>query len=123
MQDVSAAYKDAYDTAEENIEGQIDLFEEFDGAAKTSIENITQTMLNQRRQWSSTPITLQRLRRGVDEGLIAKLSDGSEESAQILAAIVAGTDEEIAALNASFGGVAEGKEKLYRHSHGNANGL
>lgn len=46
---------------------------------------------------------------GVDEGLIKKLSDGSEESAQILAAIVAGGEDEIAALNEQLAKVEEGK--------------
>lgn len=46
---------------------------------------------------------------GVDEGLIRKLSDGSEESAQILAAIVEGGEEDIAALNEQLANVEKGK--------------
>ena len=46
---------------------------------------------------------------GVDEGLVKKLADGSEESAQILAAIVEGGEDEIAALNEQLAKVEEGK--------------
>lgn len=49
---------------------------------------------------------------GVDEGLVRKLSDGSEESAQILDAIVKGGEEDIAALNEQLAKVEEGKESF-----------
>ena len=44
---------------------------------------------------------------GVDEGLVRKLSDGSQESAQILAAIVQGGEEDIQALNEELAKVEE----------------
>ncbi len=47
---------------------------------------------------------------GVDEGLVKKLSDGSQESAQILDAIVKGGTEDIAALNEQLAKVEEGKK-------------
>ncbi len=47
---------------------------------------------------------------GVDKGLIQKLSDGSEESARILAEIVSSGEEEIAALNDEFRKVEKGKD-------------
>ena len=48
----------------------------------------------------------------VDEGLVRKLSDGSQESAQILAAIVQGGEEDIQALNEEFAKVEEGKRNF-----------
>lgn len=48
--------------------------------------------------------------KGVDEGLLASLSDGSKESALYLREIVTGTEGDIAALNAAWLGVKEGKE-------------
>ena len=47
---------------------------------------------------------------GVNEGLIRQLSDGSQESAQILAAIVEGGEDDIAALNEQLAKVEEGKK-------------
>lgn len=49
---------------------------------------------------------------GVDQGLIQKLSDGSEESAQILAAIVEGGEEKVGELNEQLARVEEGKENF-----------
>lgn len=49
---------------------------------------------------------------GVDEGLVQKLSDGSEKSAQILAAIVQGGTEDIEELNEQLSKVEEGKENF-----------
>lgn len=48
--------------------------------------------------------------RGVDEGLLASLADGSVESAEYLAAILTGTDEDIAALNEKWLLTQEGKD-------------
>lgn len=48
--------------------------------------------------------------KGVNDGLLKSLSDGSMESAEILAGIVAATDEEIAELNQKWEATQEGKE-------------
>jgi hypothetical protein len=47
---------------------------------------------------------------GVDEGLLAKLSDGSVESAKYLDAIVKGGKEKVDELNVEFQRVEEGKK-------------
>lgn len=49
---------------------------------------------------------------GVDEGLIAKLSDGSIESAEILAGIVSEGERKIAELNEAFRKSEEGKAAI-----------
>ena len=48
--------------------------------------------------------------KGVNDGLLKSLSDGSVESAEILAGIVTATDEEIAELNKKWEATKEGKE-------------
>lgn len=48
--------------------------------------------------------------KGVNEGLLKSLSDGSVESAEILAGIVTATDEEIAELNKKWEATQEGKD-------------
>lgn len=50
--------------------------------------------------------------RGVDEGLLKSLSDGSQESAEILAGIVNATDGEIQVLNEKWNETQKGKENF-----------
>ena len=52
--------------------------------------------------------------RGVDEGLLKSLSDGSAESAEILAGIVNATDGEIQVLNEKWNQTQAGKENFSR---------
>lgn len=110
MEALQTAYEDSHAKAVESIEGQLGLFNELDGSAKTSIDNLIETLKGQVSYMETYAANIQKaMELGVDEGLIKKLSDGSEESAQILAAIVAGGEDEIAALNEQFAKVEEGK--------------
>ena len=52
--------------------------------------------------------------RGVDEGLLTSLSDGSAESAAILAGLVEATDGEIAVLNEKWNQTQAGRENFSR---------
>ena len=118
IENLSKAYKDAYDAAYQSISGQFQLFEEMSlaqasedaqgavdgmiGALNSQSDYITQYMEN-----LATATEM-----GVSEGLIKNLSDGSEQSAQILADIVAGGADKIDELNQAFGKVEEGKKKF-----------
>lgn len=111
MEGLQAAYNESYNSAMESITAQLGLFKELDGEAKTSIDNLIGTLEGQVSYMEAYAGNLQRaMEMGVDEGLVKKLSDGSEESAQILAAIVQGGEEKITALNEQFAKVEEGKE-------------
>lgn len=111
METLQAAYEESYNAAMESIDGQLSLFNELDGSAKTSIDNLIGTLQGQVSYMETYAANIQKaMELGVDEGLIKKLSDGSEESAQILAAIVEGGEEDIAALNEQLAKVEEGKE-------------
>lgn len=111
METLQAAYEESYNAAMESIDGQLGLFNELDGSAKTSIDNLIGTLQGQVSYMETYAANIQKaMELGVDEGLIKKLSDGSEESAQILAAIVEGGEEDIAALNEQLAKVEEGKE-------------
>ncbi|MBD5098289.1 MAG: phage tail tape measure protein [Clostridiales bacterium] len=111
MEELQASYQESYDAAYASIDSQLGLFNELDGTAKTSIDNLIATLQGQVDYMDTYAANLQRaMEMGVDEGLIAKLSDGKEESAQILAAIVKGGEDDIAALNAEFAKVEEGKQ-------------
>lgn len=110
MEALQTAYEDSHAKAVESIEGQLGLFNELDGSAKTSIDNLIETLKGQVSYMETYAANIQKaMELGVDEGLVKKLSDGSEESAQILAAIVAGSEDEIAALNEQLAKVEEGK--------------
>lgn len=111
MENLQAAYEESYNAAMESIDGQLGLFNELDGSAKTSIDNLIETLQGQVAYMETYAANIQKaMELGVDEGLIRKLSDGSEESAQILAAIVEGGEEDIAALNEQLAKVEKGKQ-------------
>lgn len=113
MEALEKEYEAAYQSAYDNINGQIGLFQEMDGSAKTSIDNLIETLTGQVDYMNTYAENIRRaMELGVDEGLVQKLSDGSEESAQILAAIVEGGEDQIAALNEQFAKVEEGKENF-----------
>ena len=113
MKALQVSYEESYNSAMESIEGQLGLFEELDGSAQTSIGNLIDTLKGQVEYMDTYAANIQRaMELGVDEGLIKKLSDGSEASAQILAAIVEGGEEDIAALNEQLTKVEEGKENF-----------
>lgn len=105
------AYLECYESALESIEGQIGLFEEMDGTAKTSVGSLIETLKGQVEYMETYAENINKaMEMGVDQGLVRKLSDGSEQSAQILASIVEGGKEDIEALNEQFAKVEEGKQ-------------
>ena len=113
MEAFQAAYEKSYNAAMKSIDAQLGLFKELDGTAKTSIDNLIDSLKNQVSYMETYAANIQKaMEMGVDMGLVKKLSDGSEESAQILAAIVQGGEEDIAALNEQLAKVEEGKENF-----------
>ncbi len=111
MTELEDEYEKSYAAAMESINGQVGLFQEMDGSAKTSIDNLIDSLKSQVSYMETYSANIQKaMELGVDEGLVKKLSDGSEESAQILDAIVKGGEDDIQALNDQFRKVEEGKE-------------
>lgn len=110
MESLQAAYDESYEAAMKSLESQMGLFQEMDGKAKTSIDSLIKTLTGQVEYMETYSANIQKaMEMGVDEGLVRKLSDGSEKSAQILAAIVKGGEDDITALNEQFAKVEEGK--------------
>ena len=108
--DAQEAYLKSYNSALDSINGQVGLFNELDGSAQTSIGSLIETLKGQVSYMETYAQNIQRaMEMGVDEGLVRELSDGSEQSAQILAAIVEGGEEDIAALNEQLAKVSKGK--------------
>lgn len=111
--ELEKAYQASYAAAMESISSQMGLFQEMDGAAKTSVDSLIETLKGQVAYMESYAENINKaMEMGVDLGLVKKLSDGSEESAQILDAIVKGGEEDIKALNEEFAKVAEGKKEF-----------
>jgi hypothetical protein len=113
MANLQAQYDESYAAAKESIEGQLGLFNDLDGTAKTTIGDLIDTLKGQVDYMDTYAANIKKaMEMGVDEGLVKKLSDGSEESAQILAAIVEGGQEDIDALNEQLARVEEGKDNF-----------
>lgn len=113
MAELQQSYAQAKAAALDSLERQMGLFEELDGKAKTSVDELIKTLSGQVEYMEDYADNLQAaLEMGVDEGLVKSLSDGSQQSAQILDAIVKGSAEDIDKLNAEFARVEKGKETL-----------
>lgn len=111
IETLEAAYNESYSAAMESINSQMGLFQEMDGSAKTSIDSLIETLKGQVSYMETYNENIKKaMEMGVDQGLVKKLSDGSQESAQILDAIVKGGTEDIAALNEQFAKVEDGKK-------------
>lgn len=110
MAELDEAHQKNMEAARANLERQMGLFEDLKKSADISINDMIESLNKQEEATNSYAENIQKaMERGVDDGLIQKLSDGREESARILDAIVNGTDEEIDNLNDAFGRVEEGK--------------
>ncbi len=104
------AYHKSLEAANESISRQMELFSDLDTTSSVSIENMIESLKKQGEYMDTYADNIQKaMERGVDQGLIKKLSDGSEESARILAEIVSSGESEIAALNEEFRKVEQGK--------------
>lgn len=113
MEGLQKSYEDAQQKAYESISQQMGLFQQMDGEAKTSIDSLIASLESQVTYMETYAQNIQKaMEMGVDEGLVRKLSDGSEESAQILDAIVRGGEDDIKALNEKFAQVEEGKKNF-----------
>lgn len=110
MEELGAAYSEAYDAAYESMDGQFDLFEQAPKITAASIDSMIEALQSQSEYMNNYAANLKEAATmGVSEGLLAQLSDGSTESAAYLAAIVADGTTKIDELNTAFAGVEEGK--------------
>lgn len=103
-------YEKLSDEANQSIKQQIGLFEDLSGAADQTFEDMLAALESQATAFSNYADNIATaMERGIDQGLVEQLSDGSAESMQILQVLVNGTDEQIADLNTSLGRVEEGR--------------
>lgn len=97
-------YDEAYASARDSIDGQIGLFDTMKTETELSISDMQAAMQSQIDYLATYTENLQKAAQyGLDEGLIASLSDGSEESAGYINAII----ENIEQLGGSTEGLSE----------------
>lgn len=112
---LAQAYKDAYDSARESLDGQIGLWDKMDNEAQTSAETLQETVDSQivylQNYQQNMESLLSRNIEGIRE-FAANFTDGSAESAAALAGLASATDTEIAAIISSMSQVDQYKESL-----------
>lgn len=109
---LSQEYKDLRTAAEGSIRHQIGLFEDLSDQVAPTFDEILQALQSQEEAFSNYADNLRlAMERGIDEGLVGQLSDGSVKSMLILQTLVNGTDEQIDELNLALGRVSEGRDK------------
>lgn len=112
-QSMQAAYAELYSSAKESLDSQIGLFDDLSGKCEMSMDEMIENLKSQQDAFDNYADNLVlAMERGIDMGLIQKLSDGSAESMQILEVLVNGSDEQIAELNEVLGGVYVSKDKV-----------
>lgn len=92
MEDLAKEYRNAYDEAYNSISGQAGLFGDFTAELNEDVDTVEEMM----GRWSDQVQNVDRYTRnlklaaqyGIDDGLIASLSDGSAESAGYLQVII-----------------------------------
>lgn len=110
MTELQEAYQEAYTSIYDTMTQQIGLFEQVDATATQTVEDMIGALDSQLEFMAEYAANLQEaMRLGVDEGLIKELSDGSIESAKILAAIVEDGGENITELNDKLRAVQDGR--------------
>lgn len=121
LTDLATAYDEAYKSAYDSINGQIGLFESMKTESEQSVADMQAALESQAEYLKLYTENLQKAADyGLDESLIASLSDGSAESAGQLDAIIqkieqlGGTTEDakefVDSFNASFAEVESAKE-------------
>jgi TP901 family phage tail tape measure protein len=111
LQTLIESYGAAYSAAYENIEGTISGFGEMAATVPTHIQTINDALDSQISFIDTYMDNLAKAAEmGISDGLLAQLSDGSVESANILAGIVEDGGAKVQELNDKFQQVQEGKE-------------
>lgn len=111
LSETRKAYYELWESARESLDRQIGLFDDLSGKCDMSTRDMIENLRSQREAFDNYATNIQTaMARGIDQGLVQKLSDGSVESMQILAELVTATDEEIAQINEAFNGLEESKD-------------
>jgi predicted nucleic acid-binding Zn-ribbon protein len=101
--DASDAYKQVHDAAGDSIEGQMGLFQDVADAAEVSVDDMISSLQSQIDYMNKYADNIKKaMERGIDEGLLQKLSDGTVQSAAYLDTLVNATDEKFNQVNNKY---------------------
>lgn len=104
-------YEEAREAAKKSIDQQIGLLTELETKSDKSAKEIVDNWKKQQAALQNYSKNLQKaIDMGLDEALVQQLSDGSEESMQILNEFVNGTGISVEDINKEFRGVQKSKE-------------
>lgn len=107
LEDLTKAYTDAYEAAQQSISGQYAIWDEAADVVATSASSINDALSGQIEYWQDYNANLSSLRdRAADiEGLndvIASFADGSADSVNAVAGMAAASDEDLQAMVAKW---------------------
>lgn len=113
QQDLAKKFDAARTAARESIDGQIGLFQELADENDWTAEKIIKNWEKQQEAFANYEDNLKKATElGLDETLVAQLSDGSQLSMMILDALINDTELSVDEINAAFGGLNASKESL-----------
>ena len=106
MEALGKEYQESYEAAFKNIDKQFDTFEvapTIEINPDLQVGDMTEALQSQIEYIEQyTQLYQKAAEMGLDEGLLSSLADGSQESAEALAAIAEASQEEIEALNEAY---------------------
>ncbi len=106
-------YSEATETARASIDAQIGCFDALETESDWTAQKIIENWENQRAAFDNYSANLQAaVDMGLDEALVKQLSDGSEQSMQILNALVNGTGISVDEINAQFRRTSESRDAM-----------
>lgn len=113
MEKLQAGYDDAYNAAYNSLTGQFGLLDNVSVKTAQSVGQMIENLRSQTAYMEQYSANLAwAIEHNLSDGLVQSLSDGSQESAAILQAIVEDGGASIEELNAAFASVEEGKKNF-----------
>lgn len=113
QQDLAKKFDAARTAARESIDSQIGLFQKLSDENDWTAEKIIKNWEKQQEAFANYESNLKKATElGLDETLVAQLSDGSQQSMMILDALVNDTELSVDEINAAFGGLNQAKDSL-----------
>ena len=107
VEELTNAYTEAYDAAFDSVNGQYQLWDSAAEVVATSADTINEALSSQVTYWQDYNANLQSLMdraSGIDglSDMIASFADGSAESVNAIAGLASASDEDLAAMVASW---------------------
>lgn len=114
LQELAAAYDEAYQAALSSIQGQYSLWDEVDDISATSASTLMSNLDSQISYWQNYADNLESLQNRNIEGLdklLSSIDDGSEESAAALAGMANASDSELQKMVDKFGKLQDEQDR------------